>query len=225
VNSAPNRIFRPHDLLELSGDATRALVSGAPSWVQLALTPTAWVVVRRSEIKQQIIPVGVRGSTRSQRRVGGVGPDEILQRLAPEDLATRRTWRRTSRIDTMPAIKALDQVAAVLEASGLAWGPCGTVGFELATGRPVTNSTSDLDLLLRMPVAQSRRVCRELLSALQQACPDLRLDVQIETPSGAFALLEYAGGTHIALRSNEGPRLVRDPWLSDPLCAPLLGDQ
>jgi phosphoribosyl-dephospho-CoA transferase len=41
----------------------------------------------------------------------------------------------------------------------------------------------------------------------------VRVDVQIETPSGAIALAEYAANlARVALRTQFGPRLVENPW-------------
>jgi phosphoribosyl-dephospho-CoA transferase len=74
----------------------------------------------------------------------------------------------------------------------------------------VLRATSDLDLLVRLP----RRPARGLFDALctlQDGQP-CRLDIQIDTGAGGFALAEYARGGRVLLKTDAGPRLVDDPW-------------
>ena len=54
---------------------------------------------------------------------------------------------------------------------------------------------------------------RRAAAALLDRLADLpaRVDVLLETPTGAVALAEYAAGDCL-LRTPTGPRLVRDPW-------------
>jgi phosphoribosyl-dephospho-CoA transferase len=41
----------------------------------------------------------------------------------------------------------------------------------------------------------------------------VRIDAQIDTPLGGFALAEFAAGRpRVLLRTDGGPRLVGDPW-------------
>jgi NAD(P)-dependent dehydrogenase (short-subunit alcohol dehydrogenase family) len=48
-----------------------------------------------------------------------------------------------------PALRTLLEVRERWAALALSWGPAGSVGFELATERRVTNEESDLDLVVR----------------------------------------------------------------------------
>jgi phosphoribosyl-dephospho-CoA transferase len=111
----------------------------------------------------------------------------------------------------VPHFALLDRIAAVMSALVLAWGPVGSVGYELASGIPAVSGASDIDVVLRAGEELSRKTARLLLVDL--ASLPLRVDVQIETPQGAVSLAEYASGTtQIALRTLDGPRLVEDPW-------------
>jgi len=72
-------------------------------------------------------------------------------------------------------------------------------------------ATSDIDVVARAPVALSRTLAADLHDALRRL--PVRVDVQIETPSGAIALAEYAANlARVALRTQFGPRLVENPW-------------
>jgi phosphoribosyl-dephospho-CoA transferase len=175
----------PHDLLRLS---TPVHPAAAPGWVAAALAGVPWVVVRRATAGPGLVPVGVRGPTRADRFAFELDPAAVAGVVRPEDLAGRA------------AAAARD----VLDPTGWVWGPTGSVGFELATGRPVVTPDSDLDLIVRVttlpPVQELRRLHRDLPP---------RADCLIETPDGAFALAELTTGAPQALlRTRTGPRLV-----------------
>jgi phosphoribosyl-dephospho-CoA transferase len=93
---------------------------------------------------------------------------------------------------------------------GLAWGPTGSVGFELATGAAVAGPASDLDVVVRAPEPWSFARARELADDLARL--PVRVDTQLDTPSGAIALAEYACGGRVLLRTPDGPKLTNDPW-------------
>ena len=93
----------------------------------------------------------------------------------------------------------------------LAYGPTGSIGFELASGLPTATSTSDLDLLIRAPERLPMQLAKKLITIFSGSL--CRVDVQLETPRGAVSLAEYASGqTPLLLRQNDGPILVDDPW-------------
>lgn len=195
---------RPHDLLRLS--ATHVLASDAPSWVGIALDVTPWVVVRRVAAPTGRIAVGVRGTSRSERYAMEVDADDIGCSIAPEQLA--HVASRPGR--SLPAMHGLQTVRPLLNATGLPWGPTGSVGFELATGLPTVTPQSDLDLLIRVPRDAAEPLV--LLAAMHRAlsCVAVRVDCQVETPVGAVALAELVGGqSDVMVRTSEGPRLVR----------------
>ncbi|WP_255286708.1 MULTISPECIES: phosphoribosyl-dephospho-CoA transferase MdcG domain-containing protein [unclassified Bacillus (in: firmicutes)] len=44
-------------------------------------------------------------------------------------------------------------------------------------------------------------------------CP-VRVDVQVETPAGAFSLVEYARGSgQVLIKTMFGPKLSSNPWV------------
>lgn len=190
---------RPHDLLRVTGPA--ALPADAPAWAADALRLTPWVVVRRGQAPGGAVPVGVRGADRSERYGTFVAVDDVRATVPPEGL-----------VDVpgrdLPAIQVLHGLRPLLDDVGLAWGPTGSVGFELATGHPAATATSDLDLLIRL--------CdlRRTLPALTRLDHDFRtlenrVDCQVETPCGAVALTELVDGRpEVMVRTADGPRLV-----------------
>jgi phosphoribosyl-dephospho-CoA transferase len=178
----------PHDLLRLGRSVSPA---GAPEWVGTALAEAPWVVVRRATAGPGLIPVGVRGRTRADRFAFDLDPSTVAEVVRPEDLARRPGTH-------------LDRARDVLDPTGWVWGPTGSVGFELATGRPTVTPDSDLDLIIRAATLPPLHELR----LLQQDLPP-RADCLIETPDGALALAELVSGTRQALlRTAAGPRLV-----------------
>nr|WP_196804871.1 phosphoribosyl-dephospho-CoA transferase MdcG domain-containing protein [Methylopila sp. M107] len=98
-------------------------------------------------------------------------------------------------------------IALAQEATGLAWGPGGSAGFELATGRPTLTPDSDLDVVIRTSALPPVAAWGPLSAALEKS--PLRVDVLVETPSGGVALAELlGGGGEVHLRTASGPRLV-----------------
>jgi phosphoribosyl-dephospho-CoA transferase len=94
----------------------------------------------------------------------------------------------------------------------LPWGPAGSVGFELATGRQVTTDASDLDLVIR---AKQRIGVEKARSILDRTLGlETKVDVRVETPVCGFSLEEYAsvGPANVLLRYPDGVRLGEDPW-------------
>jgi phosphoribosyl-dephospho-CoA transferase len=116
---------------------------------------------------------------------------------------------RTADCD-LPCIAALRALAPRLDALDIDWGPAGGAGYWLACGLPVLRATSDLDLLVRLPRRPAAAVLAAL-TALQDGQP-CRIDIQIDTGIGGFALAEFARGGRVLLKTDTGPRLVDDPW-------------
>jgi phosphoribosyl-dephospho-CoA transferase len=215
----PRCIAGPHDLLVLRD--TQSLQYPAmnpPHWVSLALKRAPLVVVRRAPAMGNLLPVGIRGQNRSERCTVYLPVTACCdERITPEQLVATQVWTWSQRLRQMGAIQALAEIAPCLQASGLSWGPTGSVGFELASGVPTATTTSDLDLLVRAPQPLCWQTAEALLTNLAQV--SVRIDVQIETPDGAIALAEYVqrgpdGHTTMLLRTNDGPRLVCNPWHS-----------
>lgn len=193
-------VIRPHDLLW--GLAPAMLPADAPAWVASALADGQPVVVRRAQVAAGQVAVGVRGIRRDQRYGTCMPAAAISRQVSPEALT-----HCTGQGD-WPALQALYRLRGKLDAFGLVWGVSGSAGFELASGFAALHAGSDLDLILRTPEPLSREAARELLSLLEPG-----VDLQLQTPSGAVALREWAGGSRkVLLKAAEGARLVNDPW-------------
>jgi phosphoribosyl-dephospho-CoA transferase len=94
----------------------------------------------------------------------------------------------------------------------LPWGPGGSVGFELASGRMVTTEASDLDLVIRAKEQIGVKEARLLLDRTFGL--EAKVDVRVEAPVCGFSLEEYvsASSAKILLRYPHGARLGEDPW-------------
>ncbi len=199
-----------HALLRICGADSVLWADPPPAWALAALVRAPWVVVRRAR-GAGLIPVGVRGALRAQRLAAWLHPGQVLEWVTPTGLAERREWSKCGRRTPVPALAALDAVDALLRARGILWGPCGSVGFELASGTPTASPTSDLDVMIPAATPLPPAVAVALLAALAQL--PVRVDAQLEVPQGAVALAEYAAARGpLVLRTVDGARLVRDPW-------------
>lgn len=208
VFAAPVPFASPHDLLWAAPDANVAFDGQPPAWLGADWLQRAPLVVRREDTRDGRVPAGLRGIARNERCKCYLDPISVKRRVSPEMLAAD-TGR--ARQHGVPALDALAALAPALHAIGLAWGPTGGVGFFLACGLPVLRPDSDLDLLVRAPQPLNAAQAAAL-TALQTgaAC---RIDIQIDTGSGAFALAEWSrGGRRILLKTGAGPVLTDDPW-------------
>lgn len=200
-----------HALLRIAHPRSLAGIGTLPAWVHAALTRAPWVVVRRARSRDGLIPVGVRGRERAERLAAWLHPDAMLESLTPPQLAARGGWRSCVLCGCVPALAALEAAAALLRSHGLEWGPCGSVGFELASGVATATEGSDLDLMIEARAPLSRAVAAGLCAALAQL--PVRADVLLEGPLGAVVLAEYAATrAPLILRTADGPRLADDPW-------------
>jgi len=205
-----------HDLIQLRAPIKLAGDAPPPSWVEIALGQIPWVVVRRGHIRDGIVPVGVRGLTRSHRFAALVAISEIADRLSPEDLIVAVPVIEQKRKDAVPALAALERVADLLMRRGYRWGPGGSVGFELATGIATATALSDLDLILRQERPLESDRAADLLAAMAEAAAPARIDVMLETPIGGVALADLAAmREQVLVRTPFDPRLAADPWIVD----------
>ena len=214
-----NRIFRVHDLLRLEASQLQQAIvpenSTDRSAMDECLRRSPFVVVRRASFKETLIPVGIRGRERSQRIAGWCDPEGIAEVISPESL------RNSSNDRGLPVFQALHELERRWLHLSYSWGPTGSAGFELATGAASVTETSDLDLVLRIDAPCSIVELKEIAEIM--AGLPCAVDLQVETPFGAFALSEYLECPEkLLLRTSTGPMLVRDPWRSfdvQELCA------
>jgi phosphoribosyl-dephospho-CoA transferase len=193
-----------HDLLQI--DRPSLMCTGEPSWVRQTLLECPWVVVRRAQAAPGLIAVGVRGNARSERWATLCEQSLVSKIVRPEELLPPNDVRRTR------ALRALQQMKDRWADLALPWGPAGSVGFELASGREVTTEASDLDLVVRSRQPIAHEQARSLLDRTLGL--EAKVDVRVETPVCGFSLEEYvlASSAKILLRYPDGVRLGEDPW-------------
>jgi len=207
--------YRPHDLLFARTPGAFEAAGAPPDW----LADAAWLaraplVVRRAATPAGRIPVGARGPQRKQRCAGTLGTDEVARCVTPERLAAAvlagPALELRAAADALPCIAALLALAPQLHSLGLDWGPAGGAGFWLASGLPVLRPDSDLDLLVRAPAPPPPRVANALQELAHSAV--CRIDIQLDTGAGGFALGEWLRGGRVLLKTESGPLLLDDPW-------------
>jgi phosphoribosyl-dephospho-CoA transferase len=206
--------YDAHDLLWLDAAGAFEPAAERPAWLEDGWLVRMPLVVRREAVAPGRVPLGVRGLQRNQRCAGHAQAGRVVHRVTPPMLA-RSLADRPAGLEAAarawPCIAALLSVAPRLDALGLDWGPTGGAGFWLATGLPVLRPTSDLDLVVRAPVRPDAVVLAAL--AALGASAAARLDIQVDTGGGGFALAEWLGGARrILLKTAGGPLLVDNPW-------------
>lgn len=203
--------YTAHDLLNIR--LTARLCGKLPLWAARSLEECPWAVVRRAPAERGAVPVGIRGNTRAQRCAAVLPEEDVRARVSPPELAARGFWREEGSPCGGRMAEALEQTVRICRALELPWGPVGSVGFALATGRRVLCAESDLDLALYCGTALAVPQARALLEALRSL--PVPADALLETPEGAVALTEYVAlcpGKRLLLRTMLGPRLVLHPW-------------
>jgi phosphoribosyl-dephospho-CoA transferase len=216
VSAAGGVRCRPHDLLWPAEEAAVVFDGPRPGWATTAWLIVAPMVVRRAApAAAGVVRVGLRGAARSERCAGHLRIDQVGHVLTPEAIARRAASSAAPDASALPCLQALARLAGVLDASPLAWGVTGGVGFMLASGLDVLRPDSDLDLLVRAPRATDADALRAIARLLKDRAA--RVDVQVETPLGAFALAEWSRtGGAVLLKTAAGPCLVADPWQGAP---------
>lgn len=205
---------RPHDLLWITGRKAFVSRGPLPSWVNSQWHGNLPVVVRRDDRENGLIPIGIRGKTRAERAAAWISPESIRKVVSPESLVSDTDRLAASLFaDTRP-VQALLHLTKWMEAWH--WGVTGSCAYALTTGIPVMHDDSDLDLMIRCPEPVKPAAFAELAEKL--ALLPCRTDIQIETPTGAFALKEWLrwrgedAGRRILLKTDYGPILTADPW-------------
>jgi phosphoribosyl-dephospho-CoA transferase len=171
------------------------------------------VVVRRDLRQDGRVPVGVRGEQRRHRYATWVEGAEVVQRVTPEDLASQARPHGQARGCGGPWTAVLRDVDTAMGGSAVAWGPVGSVGFELATGSVATSPTSDLDVLIRAPSPIPDRG-EDLDARLHEVGRrfGLKVDCLVETPAGGVHLHDLSTGGPVMARTDHGPLVILDPW-------------
>jgi phosphoribosyl-dephospho-CoA transferase len=206
-----------HDLIRLREPFVLKADAPIPTWVELAMTRTPWVIVRRGHILDGMMPVGVRGSGRQQRFGTFLAIGEIADKLTPEDLTKSRYVIQRKPKAAVQALLALERVSSVLVQRGYRWGPGGSVGFEIATGVTTTTSSSDLDLILRQDQRLESSEAIDLQADLTKVAMPTRVDVILETPCGGVSLADLVTmSRQVLVRTPDGSRLAADPWTLNP---------
>jgi phosphoribosyl-dephospho-CoA transferase len=208
------RSIRPHYLVKI--DAAAISFGGSsfdvsiPASVRRELEETNFVVVRRDVITESWVPIGIRGPQRFQRWAAWYPRYAIQEIVKPMDLLTR--VNTVNDLNVSPARRTLRSLMKAWRWLTYPWGPAGSLGFEVATGKQTTTMQSDLDVVIYADHPLSRRNAQRLL-----ACADdleVTVDIRIETPMCGFSLTEYATSPTktILLRTVSGPILGADPW-------------
>ena len=208
------RSLRPHYLLKIDTAAisfgNSSLHVSVPASVRQELEETNFVVVRRGVVTENWVPIGIRGPQRFQRWAAWYPRYAIQEIVRPMDLLTQVDTANDR--DTSPARCALPSLMKAWPWLAYPWGPAGSLGFEVATGKQTTTMQSDLDVVIYADEPLSRRDAQRLLASADDL--EVRLDIRIETPMCGFSLTEYATSPTktILLRTVAGPVLGDDPW-------------
>jgi phosphoribosyl-dephospho-CoA transferase len=212
-------ILCPHDLLWIEDAKALTTVSPLPPWASADRLLRAPVVVRREKVDDpRLVPVGLRGKTRSERFAAYLDRNAVARRIRPEMMVDHALAYIEEQRGLLRAFEALAVLAPLLDATGLAWGPTGGVGFQLASRLPVVRADSDLDILLRSRAPLSTAQMLELRMICSS--PICRIDIQVDTGNGAFSFAEWAnvnaqwasGNGRVLLKTDTGPVLTADPW-------------
>jgi phosphoribosyl-dephospho-CoA transferase len=200
---------RVHDLLQLKSGVVNSADVARPRWVVSSTASNLWVVTRRAMASDGLVAVGIRGVNRHERWAGFADLTDVREIVSPSQLSVHTASR--TRI-VLPALDALLWLEGQLDKSQLDWGPVGSVGFELATGKQIVTSASDLDLALFAPTRFTRDTARDLWSVMSTA--PAKVDVRVETPYCGFSLEEYAreGTEQVLVRLPVSRKLAEDPW-------------
>jgi phosphoribosyl-dephospho-CoA transferase len=211
--------IRPHYLVKIDTAAisfgNSSFNESVPASVRRELEETNFVVVRRGMITENWVPIGIRGPQRFQRWAAWYPRYAIQEIVKPMDLLTRVNMVNDRNV--FPAHRALQSLLNAWQSFTYPWGPAGSLGFEIATGRQTTTLQSDLDVVIYADNPLPRRDAQRLLTSANDL--EVSVDIRIETPMCGFSLTEYATSPTktILLRTCNGPILGTNPW-EESLC-------
>lgn len=199
--------LRPHDLLKVRKMEDLTADLPLQDWAKDALQRAPYMVMRRAEVSNGLIPVGIRGAQRSQRLAYWLPEDLIDEVITPYSLVDEKNWKAVYTAFAPPTVNTLRQITLLMNATGYQWGPTGSTGFELATGLPTIKESSDLDLIIEVPEILNVKTAKQLLDRIGDIST-VRLDIQISTALGGFSLQEYTSSATVLVKTTSGPRLV-----------------
>jgi phosphoribosyl-dephospho-CoA transferase len=208
------RSIRPHYLVKVDTAAisfgNNSFDVSVPASVRRELEETNFVVVRRGVITENWVPIGIRGPQRFQRWAAWYPRYAIQEIVKPMDLLTQIDI--VNDREFTPARRGLRSLMKAWQSLTYPWGPAGSLGFEVATGKQTTTLQSDLDVVIYADEPLSRRDAQRLLTSAEDL--DVKVDIRIETPMCGFSLTEYATSPTktILLGTCAGPILGSDPW-------------
>ncbi|WP_125760704.1 malonate decarboxylase holo-ACP synthase [Companilactobacillus hulinensis] len=204
--------FLPHNLVKIDPEEFFS-DEKKPKWVVDSLAKVPLVIIRRGNVVDGKVPVGVRGVKREQRFAGYIPTTAVVSGsvITPHALINNSWEDLPDERHELPAIKALPKVAEILKSYN--WGISGSVGFELASGQATAKMSSDLDLIWYESQRLSRIEAVDLLKRLNQF--GVHADFQVVHGQKGFSLEEFANSTSdtILIKTAIGPELSKDPWV------------
>lgn len=203
------KAFLPHDLLFLRPQTL--LPDEAPAWAQDSIEEGLPCVVRRDSFSLEKIPVGFRGTKRSQRYGSFISSQDVLKKFSPEDAVELllTTELKSPQLDYLKDFSEFIQTNENLKNS-VRWGISGSFGFSLAVGKQYFRDTSDIDLVVRANNEEELNRLASLKSWI--LTPKFQLDIQIQTSKGGFSYKEWLRTNKVLLKTNTGPLLTDNPW-------------
>ncbi|GEK59839.1 malonate decarboxylase holo-ACP synthase [Marinococcus halophilus] len=195
-----------HDLVKINGAQALETSEPLPAWAIFSLKKAPYVVVRRAEIVNKKIPVGIRGENRAERMAAWVDEENAEKVIPPEEIIHQKMWKELEgNRRVLPQIEAMLALDKLLRRERLAWGPGGSTGFELVSKMNTINMHSDVDIIIRVDEQNIKKMetLREKIQNLSA-----RVDVLLEAEIGAIALEDYLGKhSKMLVRTKNGPRL------------------
>lgn len=202
--------YNVHDLVFFSDVTDLTYAGSCPDWVATAVMRAPVGVIRRGQAPAGMLPVGIRGSNKSQRFGAYLPVTAVTDHLTSQEI---RHFGRSNRQDKMlPIWQALDQINPYLDTHQYDWGLSGSAAYELVTGIPTVNQNSDLDFIAFNQEQLTPPKAQHLLDWLNSFGP--HADVQIMRGQAGFSLEDYCyhHGQGVLVKSLQGPYLSADPW-------------
>ena len=197
--------YEVHDLIRIKEGQQPVYDRELPSWVQETLKEGAWAVVRRGTGTSGI-PVGIRGALKTQRFACELSKNAVQSVVKPDqllkDVFNGRIYNPFWEKELAPLRRLVwDQEKEWQNL--LRIGVTGSVGYELATGIPVTTKKSDIDLLIYVEETFSRTEAKRLLQFLKGI--ERRTDAVLKMEKGWISLEEYASdAAQILVKTMDG---------------------